>query len=204
MKVTPDKQQEYYRNRKAKAEADNYPPFNPDLPGWICSACQATTTINYDDKGSDRVAPLCLKCRNQWDAETKAELEAITKKLEIPTEVKLTFDPLTYPFLDEVKKIRDNTTVESPELTALANEYLADKHFEDDEIGIDFINNWIKKSNFKNVTIIFKWIRANKNYNTFRDLIKHEATYRLLECEAPLEYGLSRSEIGLVFIGKLG
>jgi hypothetical protein len=31
-------------------------------------------------------------------------------------------------FLDEVKKIRDNTTVESKELTALANEYLVDKH----------------------------------------------------------------------------
>ncbi len=92
----------------------------------------------------------------------------------------------------------------SKELTALASEYLVDKHYEEENLGIDWLNLIIKEKKVKDVSIIFKWFRAGKQYSDFRGIIKHEATFRLLNSEAPAEYGLAKSEVGLVFICKLG
>lgn len=195
MTSTSLQMQEYYQSKNLK---DSYPLYNPDLPGYLCSSCGSITLKNFDDM-SLKVAPLCEVCRNQWDEETKAELE--TLKIQEPEDKKFPCIYITkdYPYIKNLNALRDSPCVPSKRLQQLTEEYLV--HKEESNQGQLWINGIIKNEKFTNTIIAIK-VDSRYDYKP-ADLLTHNETRELIKEAKKIKYGLSKYTDGFFVILEL-
>jgi len=179
-------------------------PLEPTTEGYICSGCGIHTETNYDDKGAGSVAPICKKCREEWDRACKPELKIIKEK---PDSEWLMFEHTLTRWLDFLQMLKDYRysigleTIIDIDCQDVANRFIQEQRYLGEDQGIVWLNSeWEnEKWHNKGISIFYLEYDHQRRYTDFIDIFRRDETVKALS-KKNLKIGTASDKTGVILI----
>lgn len=167
--------------------------------GYTCSGCGVHTDIDYDNAGLGKIAPLCKKCRDDWDTYCESEIKILRIKQEEPKYLltkESNFFKLLKDYRDRLKlpiEIDNNCQ-------DIADRYISEKQYSGENEGIPWLNSEFENEKWHNQEISICWLQYDqRRYNNFIDLFSRNEVKDMLKSRKP-KFGYAHDDTCLFMI----
>lgn len=184
----------------------NYPSYDKNIGGWICSGCGVVTPVNYDDVGPTyRVAPLCKGCRNDWNKSCES-IPRIYSGKDTRIEKTLTADDNVLRLLNNYRDENLLTALEMDgDCQKLADTFIKNNIYEN-SIDVSYskstetLNIYFQGHKWTWQNILVSFIKFPKSYNEITEIFDREIVRSLLDSDDWRRIGINKNRDGVCIV----